>query len=78
MCERALSPIDGKLIVTEGDEAYGGSSLHSASPDGEILSPLITGYIPADGCALNPDGSGIPKAEKNYFLIKVVLRYTDL
>ena len=49
-----LSPGDGKLIVTEGHEAFGGSSLHLASPDGKILSPSITGYIPAGECAFNP------------------------
>lgn len=61
----ALSPVDGKLIVTEGDEAFGGSSLHSASPDGKDLSPSITGYIPAASCAFNPDGSGLAFENKH-------------
>ncbi|MDD4238354.1 MAG: hypothetical protein PHT62_07345 [Desulfotomaculaceae bacterium] len=55
----ALSPGDGKLIVTEGDEVFGGSTLHSASSDGKNLSPSITGKIPVQTCAFNPDGSGM-------------------
>lgn len=61
----ALSPGDGKLIVTVGNEAFGGSSLHSASPDRKDLSPSITGYIPAQTYAFNPDGSGLAFENKH-------------
>ncbi|MHB1043437.1 MAG: TolB family protein [Eubacteriales bacterium] len=61
----ALSPGDGKLIVTAGNEAFGGFSLHLASPDGKDLSPPITGYVPAETCAFNPDGSGLAFENKH-------------
>ena len=55
----ALSPEGGKLIVAEGDDIYAGFSLHSALPDGKDFSSSITASIPVEGCAFNPDGSGI-------------------
>lgn len=54
-----LSPGDSKLIIAEGNDISSGFSLHTASPDGKILSSSITGYIPAQECAFNPDGSGL-------------------
>ncbi|OPX92162.1 MAG: hypothetical protein A4E52_00103 [Pelotomaculum sp. PtaB.Bin013] len=61
----ALSPKGDKLIVTEGNEAFGGSSLRLVSSDGQDLSPSITGCIPADGCAFNPDGNGLAFENKH-------------
>ena len=61
----ALSPVDGKLIVTEGDEHDGRHSLRSASPDGKDLSLSITGDIPAGRCAFNPEGSGLAFENKH-------------
>jgi Tol biopolymer transport system component len=61
----ALSPGESKLIVTEGNEAFGGFLLHSASTDGKNLSSSITGEIPAEECAFNPDGSGVAFENKH-------------